>query len=77
MLAPTLVAELLKGEAMGILRAARSTLAAIVRPFGYELTRIGERPNTERSPRPYKFSHIDPILGQAEACAKLAISTAC
>jgi len=71
MLALTLVAELLEGDVMGILSPARSTLAALVRPFGYELTRIGERSDTERSPRLYKFSHIDPLLGQAEACAKL------
>ena len=47
---------------MGILALARSTLSALIQPFGYELAPIkGEQP-----PRPQKFSHIDPILKEAE-----------
>ncbi|HET9833339.1 MAG TPA: class I SAM-dependent methyltransferase [Vicinamibacterales bacterium] len=58
---------------MAILSVARSTLSAMVRPFGYELSPIvkGPRVSAEQAARPQQFSHIDPILEQAEARARL------
>ena len=56
---------------MGILGPARSTLSAIVRPFGYELVPIKVGANAaEQSPQPQDFSHIDPILKEAELHAR-------
>lgn len=42
---------------------ARLTLSAIVKPFGYELV-------ATRVTQPQKFSHIDPILEEAEFRAR-------
>jgi 2-polyprenyl-3-methyl-5-hydroxy-6-metoxy-1,4-benzoquinol methylase len=47
---------------MGVLRAVRSILSAIVLPFGYEIVAT----ETDDSPRPLKFSYINPIVTEAE-----------